>query len=115
MEASIVRIDRKSSIESEPRTLGFDKLQYAREVALYVMNTRSREEATNIFTEGLEPVISNTKHSGSDRMMELNDEDDDGRMELLENRAGELLEPRLRDVASAPFLISLELDVYTFC
>jgi hypothetical protein len=32
--ASVIRIDRKSSIESEPRTLGIDQIQYAR-VSIY--------------------------------------------------------------------------------
>ena len=37
--ASMVRIDRKSSIESEPRTLGFDQIQYARvSQFIYLLN-----------------------------------------------------------------------------
>ncbi|XP_050207152.1 uncharacterized protein LOC126656599 [Mercurialis annua] len=58
-------IDRKSSIENEPRTLSFDQIKYAREAALYVMNTRSMEEAVNIFTEGLEPVVNIGRGEGS--------------------------------------------------
>ncbi|KAK9673312.1 hypothetical protein RND81_12G159800 [Saponaria officinalis] len=52
----VARIDRKSSIENEPRTLNFTQIHIAREAALYVVHTRSREEACRIFTEGLEPV-----------------------------------------------------------
>ncbi|XP_062096620.1 uncharacterized protein LOC133802335 [Humulus lupulus] len=54
--ASVVRIDRKSSIDSEPRTLRMDQMHFAREAALYILKTRPVEEAMNIFTEGLEPV-----------------------------------------------------------
>uniref|UniRef100_A0A7N2LXY3 Uncharacterized protein n=1 Tax=Quercus lobata TaxID=97700 RepID=A0A7N2LXY3_QUELO len=63
--ASMVRIDRKSSIESEPRTLDFDQIQYAREAALYVLNTRTIEEAMTIFMKGLEPVVSTARHNES--------------------------------------------------
>ncbi|KAG2711581.1 hypothetical protein I3760_04G083500 [Carya illinoinensis] len=49
--ASSVRIDRKSSIDSEPRTLSIDQIHYAREAALYVMKTMSIEEAMSIFTQ----------------------------------------------------------------
>uniref|UniRef100_A0A2N9IMX5 Uncharacterized protein n=1 Tax=Fagus sylvatica TaxID=28930 RepID=A0A2N9IMX5_FAGSY len=48
---SMIRIDRKSSIESEPRALGIDQIQFAREAALYVLNTRTIEEAKAIFTK----------------------------------------------------------------
>ncbi|XP_011032336.1 PREDICTED: uncharacterized protein LOC105131187 isoform X2 [Populus euphratica] len=50
-DAAMVRIQRKSSIESEPRTLTMDQIHFAREAALYVVNTRSIEEALSIFTE----------------------------------------------------------------
>ncbi|KAJ6918562.1 hypothetical protein NC651_012727 [Populus alba x Populus x berolinensis] len=89
-DAAMVRIQRKSSMESEPRTLTMDQIQFARvylsegeglgwycsptgstsmfgmfvglmireggvisysEAALYVVNTRSIEEALSIFTE----------------------------------------------------------------
>ncbi|KAI4364323.1 hypothetical protein MLD38_020431 [Melastoma candidum] len=49
-------MDRKSSIEEEPRTLGADQLRFAREAALYVLNSMSVEEALRVFTHGLEPV-----------------------------------------------------------
>ncbi|KAL9234935.1 hypothetical protein vseg_009747 [Gypsophila vaccaria] len=52
----IAPIDRKSSIETEPRTLDYRQIDIAREAALHVVHTRSREEACQIFTEGLEPV-----------------------------------------------------------
>ncbi|XP_062113758.1 uncharacterized protein LOC133824797 [Humulus lupulus] len=54
----VVRIARKSSIEREPRALRIDQIHLAKEAALYVLKTRSVEEAMSIFTEGLEPVGS---------------------------------------------------------
>ncbi|GFY91279.1 hypothetical protein Acr_07g0014750 [Actinidia rufa] len=57
----IVRIDRQSSIENEPRTLGIRQMRFARDEALYVINTRNYEDAVRIFTEGLEPVVSVTR------------------------------------------------------
>uniref|UniRef100_A0A7C8ZS42 Uncharacterized protein n=1 Tax=Opuntia streptacantha TaxID=393608 RepID=A0A7C8ZS42_OPUST len=56
---SVARIDRTSSIENEPRTLNIHQIQFAREAAaaaLYVIKTRSIEEAFQIFTQGMEPV-----------------------------------------------------------
>uniref|UniRef100_A0A7N0TW11 Uncharacterized protein n=1 Tax=Kalanchoe fedtschenkoi TaxID=63787 RepID=A0A7N0TW11_KALFE len=50
------QIHRTSSIENEPRTLHINQIEYARKAALYVLNTRSVEEALRIFTDGLEPV-----------------------------------------------------------
>ena len=44
-------MERQTSIETEPMTLTINQLQFAREAALYVMNTRSMEEALSIFTE----------------------------------------------------------------
>uniref|UniRef100_A0A2N9IIS3 Uncharacterized protein n=1 Tax=Fagus sylvatica TaxID=28930 RepID=A0A2N9IIS3_FAGSY len=92
--ASMVRIDRKSSIESEPRTLGIDQIQFAREAALYVLNTRTIEEAMTIFTEGLEAVVNAPRHNGNTMM------DTDEELEYTEGQLG-LQGPR--DVASAPF------------
>ncbi|KAK0605616.1 hypothetical protein LWI29_028909 [Acer saccharum] len=58
MEGSsgIIGIDRKPSIETEPRTLSIDQIHYAREAALYVMRTSSIEQAMTIFTQGLQAV-----------------------------------------------------------
>ncbi|KAI5672438.1 hypothetical protein M9H77_12802 [Catharanthus roseus] len=89
----LVSIDRKSSIEKEPRTLNIDQIQIAREAALYVVSTRSMEEALRVFTEGLEPVMSCAAQNGG-TMMDCDEQ------ELL-------LSPsqlrNLRDIASAPF------------
>ncbi|XVF61007.1 hypothetical protein PTKIN_Ptkin08bG0093600 [Pterospermum kingtungense] len=87
---SVLRIDRKSSIESEPRTLSIDQIQCAREAAMYVVSTRTIEEAMSIFTQGLEPVVSVRRDK-----MDVKDE-----MEYLEELQ---LQQGFRDVASAPF------------
>ncbi|OAY36084.1 uncharacterized protein LOC110628895 [Manihot esculenta] len=89
-----VRIERKSSIESEPRTLTIDQIQYAREAALYVVNTRSEEEAVSIFTEGLQPVVSVAQSAGE--AMDL-----DGEIKCI--HAHLQLLAGIRDVLSAPF------------
>ncbi|CAM8956743.1 unnamed protein product [Rhodiola kirilowii] len=57
--AGISQIERTSSIENEPRTLHMSQMEYAREAALYVLNTSSVEDAMRIFTEGLKPVREN--------------------------------------------------------
>ncbi|KAM0975481.1 hypothetical protein ACFX13_018793 [Malus domestica] len=69
MEAAPIRIDRKPSIETEPRTLGMEQIEFAREAAKYVVNTKNMEEAMRIFTEGLEPVVSSIQQSGDEVMM----------------------------------------------
>ncbi|KAL9459483.1 hypothetical protein AB3S75_002811 [Citrus x aurantiifolia] len=97
MEGSsdVVRtIDRKSSIEAEPRTLGIDQIQYAREAALYVLRTRSIEEAMNVFMEGSERVENVSKET--DRTIDCQEE-----LQRLED--GLRPPPALRDVATAPF------------
>lgn len=91
----MVQIGRKSSIESEPRTLRVNQIQYAREVAEFVMHTKSMDEAKRIFTKGLEPVASVIKQNG-DEMRDSIDE-----FENSEDDYFRLTE--LRDVVSAPF------------
>ncbi|OMO56231.1 hypothetical protein COLO4_35729 [Corchorus olitorius] len=103
MEAAVAKsglrnIDRKSSIESEPRTLSFHQIQCAREAAMYVVSTRSIEEAMSIFTEGLEPVVSGARadNIGTNTMM------DSKEMQFLELEEFQQLH-EFRDVVSAPF------------
>ncbi|KAJ6929111.1 hypothetical protein NC652_013086 [Populus alba x Populus x berolinensis] len=93
-DTAMVRIQRKSSMESEPRTLTMDQIQFAREAALYVVNTRSIEEALSIFTEGLEPV----RGRNGDRMMDMSRE-----MQCVEELEQLQLTEIIRDIASAPF------------
>lgn len=54
MEAPMARlppIQRTSSIEREPRTLDIGQIQSARNLAIYILNTKTFEEASRIFTE----------------------------------------------------------------
>ncbi|KAJ6366328.1 hypothetical protein OIU77_002832 [Salix suchowensis] len=99
------RIDRKPSIEFEPRTLTMDQIQFAREAALYVMNTRTMEAALSVFTEGLEPVVGVARGNGSavnwmemmseeEQYLENEDEDEDDDVEL----------PGIRDTSIGSFL-----------
>nr|GMD02470.1 uncharacterized protein LOC109146497 isoform X1 [Ipomoea batatas] len=97
-------LDRKSSIENEPRTLNINQIQFAREAALSVLSTTSIEEALRIFTEGLEPVVScvhDNNEEDEDEMMimeyEEDEEEEEGSYNLLR------IPSALRDIASAPF------------
>ncbi|CAD6268120.1 unnamed protein product [Miscanthus lutarioriparius] len=56
---------RMSSIEWEPKTLTLDRIKFAREAALYVVSTKTEEEAIRIFTEGLKPVQMTTVRKSS--------------------------------------------------
>ncbi|KAK2656250.1 hypothetical protein Ddye_009302 [Dipteronia dyeriana] len=92
-------IDRKPSIETEPRTLSIDQIHYAREAALNVMRTSSIEQATTIFTQGLEAV-----DCGVTRQNDTSMDDDLGEEELLlQNSKDEQVPELMRDVATAPF------------
>nr|KYP67852.1 hypothetical protein KK1_024207 [Cajanus cajan] len=51
MEAPMLSLQRTSSIEREPRTLTISQIQSARELAIYILNTRTLEESSRIFTE----------------------------------------------------------------
>ncbi|XP_021824133.1 uncharacterized protein LOC110765343 [Prunus avium] len=93
-DSSIVRIDRKTSIETEPRTLGFDQIQFAREAARYVLKTKNIEEAMRIFTEGLVPVVSSINQNGDEMM-------DSEELEYSEDNYIRSQGPR--DCVSAPF------------
>ncbi|CAI8619130.1 unnamed protein product [Vicia faba] len=87
-------IQRTSSIEMEPRTLGIDQIRSARDLAIYILNTETYEDASRIFTEGLQPVVSAACCMGSGNM------DTGQELELLAE------EPSLEafsDIASAPF------------
>ncbi|GMI67840.1 hypothetical protein HRI_000453300 [Hibiscus trionum] len=83
---------RTSSIESEPRTLSIDQIQCAREAAMYVLSTRSIEEAITIFTQGLEPVVC-VARDNMETTMDLNEIDYFQDLNL----------QGMRDVVSAPF------------
>ncbi|XP_066353915.1 uncharacterized protein [Miscanthus floridulus] len=68
MAATSSRVEeagRMSSIEWEPKTLTLDQIKFAREAALYVVSTKTEEEAIRIFTEGLKPVHMTVRKSSS--------------------------------------------------
>ncbi|KAL3721474.1 hypothetical protein ACJRO7_033902 [Eucalyptus globulus] len=119
--AAVARIDRKSSIESEPRTLGVDQIQFARvkfrlflyrsnvvvwfsdgwmvvfqEAAEYVVNTRSTDEALTIFTAGLKPVTCAGMAANADTVMDPNEE-------YFGHGESKLQWPEHRNALSAPF------------
>ncbi|TXG60357.1 hypothetical protein EZV62_014930 [Acer yangbiense] len=101
MEGSsgIIGIDRKPSIETEPRTLSIDQIHYAREAALYVMRTSSIEQAMTIFTQGLQAV-----DCGVTRQNDTPSTDDDlGEEEVLLQYSEDEQVPEMMDVATAPF------------
>ncbi|KAI4307186.1 hypothetical protein L6164_030400 [Bauhinia variegata] len=56
-----LKLERKTSIESEPKTLLREEINLAREAALKVMNTHTNEEALQIFLTGLVPIKSTRK------------------------------------------------------
>ncbi|XP_038902606.1 uncharacterized protein LOC120089256 [Benincasa hispida] len=87
-------IDRKSSIENEPRTLRMHQIQFAREAALYVINTTTIEEAMKIFTEGLQPVECKAIQDKDSIMGNYYHEEEDDELQSL-------YQPR--DIVSAPF------------
>ncbi|CAM0911633.1 unnamed protein product [Alopecurus aequalis] len=92
---------------AEPKTLTLEQLNYAR-AALYVLRTRTAEEAIRIFTDGLKPVrgvreSSTTTDSSSDDDVELDWSED-----YSAPRGGRhgRRRPVKRDIATAPFLAS---------
>ncbi|CAN6326025.1 unnamed protein product [Urochloa humidicola] len=62
---SVEAAGRMPSIEWEPKTLTLDQIKFAREAALYVVSTKTEEEAIRIFTEGLKPVQVTVRKSNS--------------------------------------------------
>ncbi|KAI3990238.1 hypothetical protein MKX01_037577 [Papaver californicum] len=93
-KGSSIQIQRKSSIETEPRTLNIHQVHFAREAALFVLNDRSLEEAVSIFTEGLESVSSGDMQKGGHVMLDSDEENDFDDADD---------QKTLRDVVTAPF------------
>ncbi|KAK9735678.1 hypothetical protein RND81_04G219300 [Saponaria officinalis] len=99
-------LDRKSSIETEPRTLNFRQIDIAREAALYVIHTRSPEEAYQIFTKGMESIdtVRAKTISMATKMSEYSDgedEDDDDYYLPLDRAMKQ--GTTYKDVVTAPF------------
>ncbi|KAL9248456.1 hypothetical protein AKJ16_DCAP00557 [Drosera capensis] len=85
---------KQSSIEAEPQTLSNQQIKFAREIALYVLSTKSFEEATEIFTQGLEPVVAN--QTMDDELVTIPDDEEKG------YHFTDQLQ-RFRDIVTAPF------------
>ncbi|KAL6641769.1 hypothetical protein ACP70R_019950 [Stipagrostis hirtigluma subsp. patula] len=104
--AKVRAAGRMPSIELEPKTLTLDQIKYAREMALYVVSTKTEEEAIRIFTEGLKPVKMSVRKSSSvessDDDVDLDGSDgcDAGSKGGRDHRGRRSVE---RDVATAPF------------
>ncbi|KAI9113715.1 hypothetical protein K1719_014966 [Acacia pycnantha] len=96
MGTTMAQIDRTSSIEREPRTLSMQQIQAARDLAIFILNTKTFEEASRIFTEGLEPVVSAARDMRMMNNMGAREE-----AEMLEDAEAAVEE--FRDIASAPF------------
>lgn len=95
MDASMLQIERTSSIEREPRTLSMQQMQSARDLAICILNTKTFEEASRIFTEGLKPIVG----AACDvRMMNLDEEEEAAML-----KDAEAVVAAFRDIASAPF------------
>ncbi|KAL7224209.1 hypothetical protein ACSBR1_025636 [Camellia fascicularis] len=98
-------IERKSSIENEPRTLSMNQIQFARDAALYVLNTRSIEEAMRIFTKDLQPVVT-VAEQNEKATIDFNEHSEGTTMDFNEEFncfANELQIPLPREIASSPF------------
>ncbi|TVU51098.1 hypothetical protein EJB05_02505 [Eragrostis curvula] len=104
---------RLPSIEMEPKTLTLDQIKYAREAALYVVSTKSEEEAIRIFTAGLKPVQTS---SAARKSSSFDSSDDDvdldgsfdgsntgGRCGSKGRRGRRSSSMEIRDIATAPF------------
>ncbi|KAL8166302.1 hypothetical protein V2J09_007801 [Rumex salicifolius] len=105
--SSCVGIDRTSSTEFEPRTLDFRQIQFAREAALYVLNTKSMEEAFQIFTQGLEPVTSaatmDDDYATEIEIEDFGEDEEDECDYFAGNQLYNTTSPTFRGVATAPF------------
>ncbi|XP_074572292.1 uncharacterized protein LOC141828799 isoform X2 [Curcuma longa] len=105
---STIALERKSSIEFEPRTLSFGELQLARDSALYILKNNSLEKAIQIFTEGLKsvPIVGDDGHlhgiDDVDSVEEESEEDDYCFRRWMGH--GQLHSPLLGgEIATAPF------------
>ncbi|KAK4276678.1 hypothetical protein QN277_014800 [Acacia crassicarpa] len=58
MDAPPPSLERKPSIDSEPKTLFEHEMKLAREAAVQIINTHTREEALQIFLAGLAPPVT---------------------------------------------------------
>ncbi|RDY08954.1 hypothetical protein CR513_06758, partial [Mucuna pruriens] len=64
-----LKLERKPSIDTEPKTLLHDELKMAREAALKIINSHTKEEALKIFLTGLVPVATSSKQVKEDSVV----------------------------------------------
>ncbi|KAL9233438.1 hypothetical protein vseg_008439 [Gypsophila vaccaria] len=103
-----VFIERKSSIETEPRTLDFRQINIAREAALYIIHTRSTEEAYQIFTKGLKTIDTKRaqKMAKATKLWENSDGEEDDELTKLcfgKPMKQETSFTSFKDIVTAPF------------
>ncbi|WVZ19450.1 hypothetical protein V8G54_006772 [Vigna mungo] len=60
------KLERKNSLEDEPKTLLQEEMDNAREAALKIINSHTKEEALKIFLTGLVPVETTSKQVKKD-------------------------------------------------
>ncbi|BAT78748.1 hypothetical protein LR48_Vigan04g166800 [Vigna angularis] len=60
------KLERKNSLEEEPKTLLQEEMDNAREAALKIINSHTKEEALKIFLTGLVPVETTSKQVKKD-------------------------------------------------
>ncbi|KAG2250001.1 hypothetical protein Bca4012_022499 [Brassica carinata] len=93
---SMEMLERKSSIETEPMTLHLDQIENAREEALFVMKTKTFEEAMDIFTKETQEGLRADEEKRGRRCLDLQDYDDEDERLIF-------LDPLGWDIVSAPF------------
>ncbi|CAH8384581.1 unnamed protein product [Eruca vesicaria subsp. sativa] len=91
-------LERKSSIETEPMTLHLDQIENAREEALFVMKTKTFQEAMDIFTKETQEGLRDEEEKRGRRCLDLKDYEYDDEDERLI-----FLDPLGWDIVSAPF------------
>ncbi|XP_027337233.1 uncharacterized protein LOC113850914 [Abrus precatorius] len=67
-------LERKPSLDAEPKTLLQEELNLAREAALKIINTHTKEEALKIFMKGLVPVTSSKQATEDAAVSDCDDE-----------------------------------------
>ncbi|EOA17713.1 hypothetical protein CARUB_v10006092mg [Capsella rubella] len=91
-------LERRPSIETEPMTLHLDQLENAREEAIYVMKTKTLEEAMDIFTKETREGLRASEERGRCMNLKNDDDDDDDEDERMM-----FMSPHGWDIATAPF------------
>ncbi|KAL1215865.1 hypothetical protein V5N11_024393 [Cardamine amara subsp. amara] len=96
-------LERRPSIETEPMTLHLDQIENAREEAMYVMKTKTMEEAIDIFTKETHEGLRAGEERGRCINLKDNDDDDDDDDDYEEETMMFLSPLGWVDIATAPF------------